>query len=63
MFTENKGVFSIGKKMCENSKDSFQGPSLLRGIEKMSKSVMFSCHDCGYCSLPETAFLCPEITN
>jgi len=60
MFTENKGLFSIGKGMCSNAKDSFQGPFLMRGIEHLSKSMMFSCKDCGDCSLPETAFLCPE---
>lgn len=60
MFTQNKGLFNLGKKMCANSKDSFQGPFLMRQIENMSKSMMFSCKDCGDCSLPETAFLCPE---
>lgn len=60
MFIENKGMFSLGKKICTAAKDSFQGPPILRKIEHLSKSMMFSCKDCGDCSLPETAFLCPE---
>ena len=60
MFTENKGMFSFGKNICKGSRDSFQGPLLMRKIEHISKSMMFACKDCGDCSLPETAFLCPE---
>ena len=33
---------------------------MLRVIEHASKSAMFRCKDCGDCSLPEIAFLCPE---
>jgi methylenetetrahydrofolate reductase (NADPH) len=29
-------------------------------IEHASKAAMFGCKDCGDCSLPEIAFLCPE---
>jgi hypothetical protein len=29
-------------------------------VEHASKSMMFSCKDCGDCSLPDIAFLCPE---
>jgi methylenetetrahydrofolate reductase (NADPH) len=34
--------------------------NILHCVEKMSKSMVFGCKDCGDCSLPETAFLCPE---
>jgi methylenetetrahydrofolate reductase (NADPH) len=33
---------------------------VLRAFEHASKAVMFSCRDCGDCSLAEIAFLCPE---
>jgi methylenetetrahydrofolate reductase (NADPH) len=26
----------------------------------MSKAILFQCRDCGDCSLPDIAFLCPE---
>jgi methylenetetrahydrofolate reductase (NADPH) len=32
----------------------------MRSIERLSKTVLFACKDCGDCSLPDTAFLCPE---
>jgi methylenetetrahydrofolate reductase (NADPH) len=37
-----------------------QGPRSLRVLEHASKSAMFHCKDCGDCSLPDIAFLCPE---
>ncbi|MGC1188434.1 MAG: methylenetetrahydrofolate reductase C-terminal domain-containing protein [Candidatus Acidiferrales bacterium] len=49
-----------GAKVCANSKDPFQGPKPLRVLEKLSKSVLYQCKDCGDCSLPDIAFLCPE---
>ena len=60
IFTPGKKLFSLGKKLYESSSDPSQGPALLRMIEKASKSVMFGCHDCGDCSLPEIGYLCPE---
>jgi methylenetetrahydrofolate reductase (NADPH) len=33
---------------------------LAHGVEHATKAVLFSCRDCGDCSLPETGFLCPE---
>jgi methylenetetrahydrofolate reductase (NADPH) len=32
----------------------------MRVLEHLSKAVLFQCKDCGDCSLPEIAFLCPE---
>jgi methylenetetrahydrofolate reductase (NADPH) len=34
--------------------------SLLHGVEHAAKMALFRCRDCGDCSLPEIAFLCPE---
>jgi methylenetetrahydrofolate reductase (NADPH) len=50
------------------------GRAVYRGIEKAPKAVgrsahaleqaakvtLFDCHDCGDCSLPEIAYVCPE---
>lgn len=49
-----------GREACQRAADPSQGPRPLRWIEHASKSVLFACHDCGDCSLPETAYLCPE---
>jgi methylenetetrahydrofolate reductase (NADPH) len=32
----------------------------LRALEYLSKAALFGCKDCGDCSLPEIAYLCPE---
>jgi len=60
MFTPEKGLWKLGARLCENAADPMQGPPVLRAIEHASKSVMFGCKDCGDCSLPDIAFLCPE---
>ncbi|MEY3773678.1 MAG: hypothetical protein RLZZ129_458 [Verrucomicrobiota bacterium] len=60
MFTPGKGLAKVGAKLCAGAKDPMQGPGWLRAVEHASKSVMFGCKDCGDCSLPEIAFLCPE---
>ena len=59
-FTPGKRLYNWGKAIYSSSSDSKQGPPLLRIIEHASKSAMFGCRDCGDCSLPDIAFLCPE---
>lgn len=60
IFKRESTLGKILKKSCEESNNPAQGPKLLRLLEKTSKSLMFDCKDCGDCSLPEIAFLCPE---
>ncbi len=49
-----------GAKAVRRSSDPRQGPRTLRFIERWSKALLYQCKDCGDCSLPEIAFLCPE---
>lgn len=60
MFTPGKGLWNLGAKLCGSAKDSLQGPPLMHTVEHLGKSMMFGCKDCGDCSLPDIAFLCPE---
>jgi len=60
MFTRKSLLGRLGARVCRNSKNPDQGPGVLRTVEHLSKSVLFSCKDCGDCSLPDIAFLCPE---
>jgi len=60
IFTPEKGLFKIAQKMYASAKDSRHGPKLLRPLEHLSKITLFDCRDCGDCSLPDIAFLCPE---
>jgi methylenetetrahydrofolate reductase (NADPH) len=60
MFTPGKGLWNLGEKICRGAKDPMQGPPGMHAIEHLGKSLMFGCKDCGDCSLPDIAFLCPE---
>ena len=60
MFATGTALARWGAKICDKSKDSFQGPAPLRAFEHLSKAAMFGCKDCGDCSLPDIAYLCPE---
>ena len=60
MFTQGKILNRWGTAITKRAKDTYQGPGLMRATEKLSKSVLFGCKDCGDCSLPDIAFLCPE---
>jgi methylenetetrahydrofolate reductase (NADPH) len=60
VFEEGTGLFDLGRKVYGRSANTAQGPRLLRVIEHASKAVLFRCKDCGDCSLPDIAYLCPE---
>ena len=60
MFTPGRALNGWGAKACASAVDPKQGPKPLRVLEHLSKAALFGCKDCGDCSLPETAFLCPE---
>ncbi len=60
MFVPGTAIAKWGAKVCAHAKDPMQGPRPVRALEKLSKAVLFRCKDCGDCSLPEIAFLCPE---
>lgn len=59
-FSPERALFRLGRRTFERAGDPRQGPPLLRLIEQASKAAMFRCQDCGDCSLPDIAFLCPE---
>lgn len=60
MFAPGAAFARWGARACAHAKDPMQGPKALRALEKLSKAVFYSCKDCGDCSLPDIAFLCPE---
>ncbi|MCH2115789.1 MAG: methylenetetrahydrofolate reductase C-terminal domain-containing protein [Pirellulales bacterium] len=59
-FTPGRRLYEWGKSIYGSSKNTKQGPPLLRIVEHASKAALFGCRDCGDCSLPDIAFLCPE---
>jgi methylenetetrahydrofolate reductase (NADPH) len=60
MFEVDKPVAKLGASLCAHSRDPMQGPAPMRALEMLGKSVFYHCKDCGDCSLPDIAFLCPE---
>jgi len=59
-FTPGKPLTRLGAWVVSRARDTFQGPRPLREVERAAKAVLFRCKDCGDCSLPDVAFLCPE---
>lgn len=60
MFVPGTRFAQWGANVCAHASDPFQGPRPLRALEHLSKSALFRCKDCGDCSLPDIAYLCPE---
>ena len=60
MFTPGTMLSRWGTKTCAAARDPREGPGWMRLVERASKAVLFQCKDCGDCSLPEIAYLCPE---
>ncbi|MGH9588882.1 MAG: methylenetetrahydrofolate reductase C-terminal domain-containing protein [Terracidiphilus sp.] len=60
MFTPGKVFARWGASVCADAKDPMQGPAPLRVLEHVSKAALYRCKDCGDCSLPDIAYLCPE---
>lgn len=60
MFEPGKPVAKLGASLCAHARDPMQGPAPMRALEILGKSVLYHCKDCGDCSLPEIAYLCPE---
>jgi methylenetetrahydrofolate reductase (NADPH) len=60
IFAPGTAFAKWGANVCAHSKDPMQGPKSLRLAERVSKLVLYHCKDCGDCSLPDIAFLCPE---
>ncbi|MGI9428598.1 MAG: methylenetetrahydrofolate reductase C-terminal domain-containing protein [Bythopirellula sp.] len=60
VFIPGRPLFKLAKAIYSRSSNDKQGPALLRIVEHASKSAVFGCKDCGDCSLPDIAFICPE---
>jgi methylenetetrahydrofolate reductase (NADPH) len=60
MFIPGKPFARWGATFCAHARDPMQGPAPLRILEHLSKAALYRCKDCGDCSLPDIAYLCPE---
>jgi len=60
-FEEDTLGFKIGQKFFRAiDRASSRVQSIMHATEHAIKGAMFDCRDCGDCSLPEIAYLCPE---
>jgi methylenetetrahydrofolate reductase (NADPH) len=60
LFVPGTALARWGARVCAHSKDPMQGPAPLRALEHLTKTALYRCQDCGDCSLPDIAYLCPE---
>ncbi|MGA2059721.1 MAG: methylenetetrahydrofolate reductase C-terminal domain-containing protein [Thermoguttaceae bacterium] len=60
-FTRDKALYPILKKIFSrlDKKPGFLS-RMAYSLEKASKSMMYGCQDCGDCSLPDCAYICPK---
>lgn len=60
-FTPDKGLFGAGTKFFKK-REGKNGLMLrvLHKVEYASKAITYGCKDCGDCSLPDCAYLCPR---
>jgi methylenetetrahydrofolate reductase (NADPH) len=59
-FEEGSAGFRAGQALYQIVERSPKLAHALHGAEHAFKSLSFDCRDCGDCSLPEIAYLCPE---
>ncbi|NUQ61217.1 MAG: methylenetetrahydrofolate reductase C-terminal domain-containing protein [Pirellulales bacterium] len=61
-FTENKGLFGLFRRLYSRwEKKPGRLSRFAYWLEKNAKHLAFECQDCGDCSLPDCAYLCPMI--
>ena len=61
VFAQDAPLFPLGTKVYERLEDSpkrVQRAAHL--VEQAAKVPLFDCQDCGDCSLPDIAYVCPE---
>jgi methylenetetrahydrofolate reductase (NADPH) len=61
VFEKGSTGFDLGKRVSQAVERSGKGlQKTMHGLEQAFKILAFDCRDCGDCSLPDIAFLCPE---
>jgi methylenetetrahydrofolate reductase (NADPH) len=62
-FTRDQGLFGLMRRLFErwDKRPGVLG-RLTVAAERTSKHVLYGCKDCGDCSLPDCAYLCPRFS-
>jgi methylenetetrahydrofolate reductase (NADPH) len=62
-FTRDKGLFGLMQRWFARwDKKPGLTSSAVYSLEKSSKHFLYGCEDCGDCSLPDCAYLCPRFS-
>ncbi len=60
LFAPNSRGYKTGQKLAAALENSPNAQRFLHAVEQATKVPLFDCRDCGDCSLPDIAYLCPE---
>jgi len=63
LFTRDRGLWGLARRLYARWARKPQPPITARTlykIEQFSKFMMYGCQDCGDCSLPDCAYVCPK---
>jgi methylenetetrahydrofolate reductase (NADPH) len=61
LFTRDRGLWGLMRRLYARwDKKDGRLSRLAHAVERSSKSVLYGCQDCGDCSLPDCAYLCPR---
>jgi methylenetetrahydrofolate reductase (NADPH) len=59
VFTRDRGLFGTMKAVFSRLDPKGVPARLFYSVERLGKAVLYGCRDCGDCSLPDCAYLCP----
>jgi methylenetetrahydrofolate reductase (NADH) len=59
-FEDDAPLHPAGRSFYRAVEKTTPTRKLAHAVEQAAKVPMFGCHDCGDCSLPEIAYVCPE---
>jgi methylenetetrahydrofolate reductase (NADH) len=59
-FEPDAPLFSTGRAFYRTVEKSPAARKIAHGLEQAAKVPLFGCRDCGDCSLPDIAYVCPE---
>ena len=61
IFTPDTAGFAAGRAVSRAVDNAgARGQKMFHALEHGAKSLVYDCRDCGDCSLPDIAYLCPE---
>ena len=60
LFDRRSRGYKVGRALYGQVEKSRKLTGIAHTFEQLAKEPLYSCRDCGDCSLPDIAYLCPE---